>query len=310
MGQLLLSRKTGQVKYWHFTRTITALSSAWRQAWATLESPCESIYHVQRVGLKPMKTNPITVLILLFSAILGVPSAQANQAQGVELARSLDVSSCKGDFQSGEMVCESVLSRSEGTKRNKAGDRILMRTNFVTSSTGEPITALDASIVEVELGVKDRHALRIRIDKAVLKNGHELPVEAKIVAVASQSSVVEGWRFPVIIVDRFPHIPEDDERLPGERKLSEDQPRTTPLDSMAELPVHYRVVCPKKQQKVSVNPCTNLLEARGVYGYKAVTIEPPDSVLPAESVLSSKKNILFDAGTVLVLAVKNNPRSF
>jgi hypothetical protein len=233
-----------------------------------------------------------------------------HQTQGSVVARSLDMSSCKGDFQSGEMVCESVLSRSVGTKRNKAGDRILMRTNFVTSSAGEPITQLDASIVEVQLGVKDRHALRIGIDKAVLKNGQELPVETKIVAVASQTSVVEGWGFPAIIVDRFSRIPEDDERLPGEKKLSEDQRRTSPLDSMAELPVHYRVVCPKKQQKASVNPCTNLLEARGVYGYKTVTLEPSDPASPAESVLTSKKNILFDAGTVLVLELKNIPRSF
>ena len=250
-----------------------------------------------------MKMNPIPVLVLLFSTTPGVSSAQVHQTQGNEVARSLDMSSCNGDFQSGEMVCESVLSRSVGTKRNKAGDRILMRTNFVTSSAVEPITLLDASIVEVQLGVKDRHELRIRIDKAVLKNGQELPVEAKIVAVASKSSVVEGWRFPLIIVDRFPRIPEDDERLPGEKKLSEDQRRTSPLDSMAELPVHYRVVCLKKQR-------TNLLEARGVYGYKTVTLEPSDPTSPAESVLTSKKNILFDAGTVLVLELKNIPRSF
>jgi hypothetical protein len=147
------------------------------------------------------------------------------------------------------MVCESVLSRSVGTKRNKAGDRILMRTDFITSSAGDPITLLDASIVEVQLGVKDRHALRIRIDKAVLKNGQELPVEAEIVAVASQSSVAEGWGFPLIIVDRFPRIPDDDERLPGEKKLSEDQRRTSPIDSMAELPVHYRVVVSRNSKR-------------------------------------------------------------
>jgi len=254
--------------------------------------------------------NPITVLVLLFSSTPGVSDAQVYQSQGNEVARSLDTSSCKGDFKSGEMVCETVLPRSVGTKRNQGGDRILMRTNFVTSSGAEPITVLDASIVEVQLGVKGRHALRIRIDKAVLKNGQEVPVEAKIVAVASQSSVVEWWGFPAIIADRFSRIPEDDERLPGEKKLSEDQRRTSPLDSIAELPVHYRVVCPKKQQKASVKPCTNLLEARGVYGYKAVTLEPSDPASPAESVLTSKKNILFDTGTVLILELKNITRSF
>jgi hypothetical protein len=92
--------------------------------------------------------------------------------------------------------------------------------------------------------------------------------------------------------------------------LSEDQRQTSPLDSVSALPVHYKVVCPKKEKKTSLAQCKNLLEARGVYGYKTVTLEPADPASPAESVLTSKKNILFHAGTVLVLEVKDIPRSF
>jgi len=236
-----------------------------RQARATLETLCESIYYVQRVGLNLMKMNPITFLILLFSGVSGVPSAQANQAQGDELVRLVDTSSCRGNCQSGEMVCETVLPRSVGTKKNKTGDHILIPTYLVTSSAEEPITMLDAAIVEVQSRVNDRSVLRIRIEKALRKDGREVTVEANIVALASQSGVTEGWRFPSIIVDRFPRIPEDDQRLPGERKLSEDQRQTSPLDSVSALPVHYKVVCPKKEKKTSVVPCKNLLEARGVY---------------------------------------------
>jgi hypothetical protein len=257
-----------------------------------------------------MKMNPITVLILLFSTISVVPSAQANQAQGDELARLVDTSSCRGNSQSGEMVCETVLPRSVGTKKNKAGDHILIPTDLVTSSAEEPITMLDVAIVEVQSRVNDRSVLRIRIEKALRKDGREVAIEAKIVALASQTSVTEGWRFPSIIVDRFPRIPEDDQRQPGERKLSEDQRQTSPLDSVSALPVHYKVVCHKKEKKTSAAPCKNLLEARGVYGYTTVTLEPADSASPAESVLTSKKNFLFHAGTVLVLEVKNLPRSF
>jgi hypothetical protein len=162
-----------------------------------------------------MKMNPMTFLVLLLSTIAGVPSAQANQAQGDELARLLDTSSCGGNFQSGEMVCETVLPHSVGTKKNKAGDHILIPTDLVTSSAEAPITMLDAAIVEVQSRVNGRSVLRIRIDRALRKDGREVPVEAKIVALASQSSVTEGWSFPSIIVDRFPRIPEDDQRLPG-----------------------------------------------------------------------------------------------
>jgi hypothetical protein len=118
--------------------------------------------------------------------------------------------------------------------------------------------------------------LRIRIDKAVGKHGRGIPVEARIVALVSESSVSEGWQFPAIIVDRFRRTPEDDQRLPGEKKLSEEQAHTSPLDSMPDIPVHYKIVCPDKKKKASANPCANLLDARGAYSYKKVTREPAD----------------------------------
>jgi hypothetical protein len=257
-----------------------------------------------------MKMKPIILLVLLFRATPGISSEQVNQAPVDDLARLLDTSSCAGNFQSGKMVCEIILPHSVDAKRIKSGDHIILRTNLITSLAETPITTLDASIVEVQSGVNGGSVLRIRIDKAVGKDGREIPVEARIVAVVSQSSVSEGWQFPAIIADRFPRTPEDDERLPGEKKLSDDQAHTSSLDSMPDIPVHYKVVCLDKKKKVSANPCTNLLDARGVYGYKKVTLEPADPVSPTESVLTSKKNIQFTAGTVLVLEVKYIPLSF
>jgi len=208
-------------------------------------------------------------------------------------------------------VCETVLPGSVDAKRNKSGDHIILRTSLITSPTEEPITTLDAVIVGAQSGPNGGSTLRIRIDRGLRKDGREVPIEARIVLLASQSSVSERWKFPAIIVDRFPRIPEDDERLPGERKLSEDQAHTSPLDSKAEIPVHSGVVCPNNKAKASANACTNFLEARGVYGYNKLTLEPVDDASsPAESVLSSKKNITLRAGTVLVLEVKNVPRSF
>jgi hypothetical protein len=252
----------------------------------------------------------IILLVLLFSAAPGVSGGQVSQAPGSDLARLLDTSSCAGNFQLGKVLCEIVLPRLVDAKNNKSGDHIILRTNLSTSTAEAPITTLDATIIEVQSRVNGDSVIRIRIDKAVRKDGREIPVEARIVALTSQSSVTEGWQFPAVIVDRFPRIPEDDQRLPGEKKLSEDQAHTSPLDSMPDIPVHYKVICLNTKKKASANPCTNLLEARGVYGYKKVTLEPLDPALPAESVLTSKKNIALRAGTVLVLEVGNTPRTF
>jgi hypothetical protein len=119
----------------------------------------------------------------------------------------------------------------------------------------------------------------MRIDKAVGKDGGEIPVEARIVALVSKSSGkrrIEEWQFPATIVDRFPRTPEDDQRLPGEKKLSEEQAHTSPLDSMPDIPVYYKIVCLDKKKKASADPCANLLGARGAYSYKKVALEPAD----------------------------------
>jgi hypothetical protein len=255
--------------------------------------------------------KPIIVLLaLLFGATPEISIGQVNQAQPDDLSKLLDASSCRGNFQSGKKLCETILPRSVDAKRNKSGDRIILRTNLIASLTEEPITTLDAVIVEAQSGANGASILRIRIDRGRRKDGREVPIEARIVLLASQSSVTERWQFPAIIVERFPRIPEDDERLPGEKKLSEDQANTSPLDSTAEIPVPYRVVCPNNKTKASASACTNLLEARGVYGYSKLTLEPVGASSPAESVLSSKKDITLGAGTVLVLEVTNVPRTF
>lgn len=137
------------------------------------------------------------------------------------------------------------------------------------------------------------------------KDRHELPVQVDVIALASQLAVTEQWDVPVIIVDRFPRTPEDEQRLPGERKFSEDQPHTSPLDGIPNGPVLHTIVCDKKVKKAAGNTCIDLLDAHGVYGYKGVMLEPRDDASSADSVLSSEKNIRLPAGTVMVLEVKN-----
>jgi hypothetical protein len=251
------------------------------------------------------KMSRIAPLVLLFMTS-GISGGQVSQSS--ELTRLLEATRRCSSSQSGETVCETILPASLGTERNKAGDRVSIRTYLATGLAEDPITMLDATIEEVQPRVKGRSVLRIRIDNAVRNDGHGIPVEARIIAVISQSRVIERWDFPVIIVDRFPRMPEDDERLPGERKLSEDQPHASPLDSLPDLPVLRRIVCGKKTKKATADPCISLLEARGTYGYKTVTLEAGTSA--TESVLSSKKDMSFPAGTVLVLEIKNIPRSF
>ena len=99
-------------------------------------------------------------------------------------------------------------------------------------------------------------------------------------------------------------IPEDDERLPGERKFSEDQRHTSPLDAIPDLPVHCIKVCDKNAKNSSGDPCVGLLEARGIYGHQGVMLEPVDAASPSESVLSSKGDLGLSVGTLLVVELE------
>jgi hypothetical protein len=203
-------------------------------------------------------------------------------------------------------LCESVLPQPLDTKKSKAGDHILLRTTLFTGLTQSPVTTLDTSIVEVRPRVNGSSAiLRIRVNKVVDKEGHEHSVEARIVAVISKARVTESWDMPIIIADRFPRTPADDQREPGERKLSESQPHSSPVDSVPDAPALRRLVCPEKKKNAVA--CVNVVDARGTYGYKNATLLPADPAAPTESVLSSKKNMAFPAGTILVLQVKCIP---
>ena len=250
----------------------------------------------------------VTILIvLLLSTATGVTGGQVSQGPVGDLVRLLDKTSCAGNFQSGKALCEIVLPRLVDARKSKPGEHILLRTYLTTSAAESPITTLDATITEVQSGVNGNSLIRIRIDKAVREDGREIPVAARIVAIASPSSVIERWQFKGVIEEPFPRNPEDDERLPGEQKLPEDY--KPPPDPVPQNPVRYRrEICRDPAKKNSASQCTNSLEARGVYGYKKVTLEPMDPFLRAESALTSKRNIALRHGTVLVLEMENTSR--
>jgi hypothetical protein len=253
-----------------------------------------------------MTMKLIGLIVIAFGACACITDGQMRQPSADQLSLWKESQRCTGSFQSETLRCEAVLPDGLNAKKNKAGDHVLIRIAAVIDPAKLPITAVDATIIEVQPEVNGRSVLRIRIDKGIQADGRELPLEARILAVAAPSNIAEGWRFPMIIVDRFPRIPEDDERLPGERKLSKDVQQASPLDSLPETPVYYKAICSKPEKSALAGNCTNLLDAKGVYGRKGMLIEPTDPLTPADSFLTSKKSIRLDAGTVLVLEITFN----
>jgi hypothetical protein len=104
--------------------------------------------------------------------------------------------------------------------------------------------------------------IRIRIDKAVREDGRAIPVAARIVAIASPSSVIKRWQFTGVIEEPFPRNPEDDERLPGDQKLPEDY--KPPPDPVPQNPVRYwREICRDPCQEKLSKPVYELVGGAG-----------------------------------------------
>lgn len=196
----------------------------------------------------------------------------------------------------GGQVYKAVLSQPLKTRGSKTGDHVLLSTVLLKGPTDSPIGQLDASIAEVQPRVKGRDSvLKININRSLPGEDSRRIVEARVVAVIAQSMVKEWWGWPGVIADRYSHIPDDDRREPGETKLSESEPHTSPLDFQPDIPVLHTMVCLDKKNR----GCTDLTDVCGIYGFKGATLLP----IPTESVLSSKKNMSFPAGTVLVLSI-------
>jgi hypothetical protein len=253
-----------------------------------------------------MRMTRLTLLLLLLGTTTELSYGQANSDENKELVA---FANCKANLQSGTTVCSAVLPATMDTKRSKVGEHLLLKVDLATGRGALLTTTLDAAIIEIQPAEKGRSKLRLRIDRVFGGDGRQFPVQANVLAMVSQSSVTEGWHNPwsylIIIADRFARIPEDDERLPGERKSSEDQRHTSPLDAMPDRPVHAMMICNKNAKNRSGDTCVDLLEARGIYGYKGVMLEPVDAASPSESVFSSKKDLRLRVGTILVLEVKN-----
>ena len=252
-----------------------------------------------------MNMTRLILLVLLLGTTGGFSCGQSSSTAAKELSSLFALPNCKDNVQSGTTVCSAALPAPMDTKSSKVGDHVFLKVALTTGPPEQLITMLEATIIEVQPAENGRSILRLRIDRAVSKDGRELPVQVSVLALASQSRVTEWWNYPGIIADRFPRIPEDEQRLPGERKYSEDQRHISPLDATPDLPVHHRMICNRQAKKASGNPCIDLLEARGIYGYKGVMLEPGNLASPADSVLSSKKNLRLRAGSVVVLEIKN-----
>src|ERR1700719_3076863 len=118
-----------------------------------------------------MNMTWLILLILLLGTTGGLSRGQGNSAQAKEIDSLFALPNCKNRVQSGTTVCSAVLPTTLDTKRSKVGDHVFIKVALATGPAGQFITTLDAAIIEVQPAERGRSILRLRIDRAVSKDG-------------------------------------------------------------------------------------------------------------------------------------------
>ena len=159
----------------------------------------------------------ITTVVVLAGALLGSNSGAYAQA-GAQASSSAGSSSSTQADKSGAQVSTSnaasasaqtgqnsanlssgtafnaTLSKPIDTRKNKAGDPVTAKTTQATKSNGEVVipkgSKLVGRVTESKARVKgeSESALGIVFDKAVLKNGQEIPLNVAIQALAASQT--------------------------------------------------------------------------------------------------------------------------
>jgi hypothetical protein len=99
---------------------------------------------------------------------------------------------------SGGTELQAVLTRPLDARKNKAGDNVMAKTTQAVKSDGQVIipkgSQLVGHVTEAKAHVKGQSesALGIVFDKAILKNGQEVPLQASIQALAVAQSAASA----------------------------------------------------------------------------------------------------------------------
>jgi len=129
------------------------------------------------------------------SAQAGTSGAQAaSSSSGAAAARAGNNSA---SLASGTTM-NAALSRPVDAKKNKPGDPVTARTTQATKSDGQVVIPKGSQLVghvsqaQTRSKNQSESALGIVFDKAILKNGQEVPLNVTIQAMAAASSMASG----------------------------------------------------------------------------------------------------------------------
>ena len=234
--------------------------------------------------MKAIGLSLATVALLVGGGV--APATRGQSTSSVPLTAS-----SASDLAAGTTIC-GALANSIDAKKAKPGDAIIARVTFPVLSHGKVIIPNGAKVTGHVAWVKTRSRgsddseLGIVFDRAVLKDGSELPLSLTVQAIGGESlSATE-------LASQEPERVVDDMKPRLDRFYGRHVPSTVP---------------PNPPQ-----PDANPQEARhpildsgshGAIGLPDLTLTESSDAASGSTVKSLKKNVRLDAGTEVMLRV-------
>jgi hypothetical protein len=251
-----------------------------------------------------------TGIVMILGAVCGLSGATAHvRSSGASASAQAEPT---GARLAGGTAIIVELKDSLDSKKLKPGDPVTFRTAEAYKSKDQIVLPRGTQVLGhvTQATVKEKgqneSSLGIALDKAILKNGEEMPVHATVQAMASGDQAVgDASAIRPGLGEPGPGVAAPGAR-PGMSATGSQQAPSSPN--------------PGNQVNSSVNPIQGVTgpgdsglnsagqltsDSRGVYGMEGLTLQPAaEDSTQGTTILSTGKSVHLNAGTKLLLVTK------
>jgi hypothetical protein len=207
----------------------------------------------------------------------------------------------------GGITIQVSLEKSVDARRNHAGDQVLARTTENVNSKRQIVipkgSKLVGHVTEVRAKAKDesRSVLGIRFERAVLKDGHEIPLAVSIQALAAADAKVEDMGNSQLMADANQNAAPQGapSQFTGKDEISgaDTNSNAKPVDGSGNI-----------RKAANADPVGDssgelIPSSHGVFGIKGMELSSISSSAQESLIVSPSRTVHLDSGTRMILRV-------
>lgn len=255
----------------------------------------------------------LAVAILSGTLFAGIAAAQSDK----DLAAKNQATESKPNSENGWLTdgatIHATLTKTVDSDKLKNGDKVTARTIAETKDNGKTVIPVDSLIRGHVTQASAREkgdtfsTLGIVFDKAVLKNGAEMPINVSVQAIALPASTVNGPPSPGRDTAPLRNGPP---RGGADREAQGSQPADTPPspptvpDTVGDTETNQAGQSVGGVKRGLNDNGVLQPDSRGVYGLRGIGLATSSDGQQAAVITSSDKSVHLDSGTQLLLVTQ------